>query len=49
MFHQLFILILDDLIQPNSEESTHGTVFQQSTTLTAKMWPPVCYYQIIPF
>lgn len=26
--------------QSNSEENTRGTVFQQSTTLTAKMWPP---------
>lgn len=37
----IYILFSDDLILPNSEESTRGTIFQQSTTLTAKMWPPV--------
>jgi len=43
LFHKIYILFLDDFIQPNSEESTRGNVFQQSTTLTAKMWPPVSY------
>lgn len=40
----MYILFPDDLYtQSNSEENTRGTIFQQSTTLTAKMWPPVCF------
>jgi hypothetical protein len=43
MWNQIYkyLYFLDDIIQPNSEGSTHRTIFQQSTTLTAKMWSPV--------
>ncbi|XP_050528855.1 uncharacterized protein LOC126898642 isoform X2 [Daktulosphaira vitifoliae] len=34
------MLDCDELVQPNAEDKLHTTVFQQSTTLTAKMWPP---------
>jgi len=48
-FYTIYILFLDDLIPPSSEENTRGNVFQQSTTLTAKMWPPVCFIRLFNF
>jgi len=43
LYYILPFFFPDDFVQSVTEKSTPGTIFQQSTTLTAKMWPPVCY------
>lgn len=46
LFHMesnVYFLFLDVIKRPSSEENTHRNIFQQSTTLTAKMWYPVSF------